>query len=44
MTKKKSTNVFFISSILLLLFLIGGCAEKASNPATENDLEKLEGT
>ncbi|MGD8501116.1 MAG: hypothetical protein PVJ86_10745 [Phycisphaerales bacterium] len=44
MTKKESTEVFFIPAILLLLFLIGGCAEKAPDPATEDDLERLEGT
>jgi uncharacterized protein (TIGR03067 family) len=44
MTKQENTKVFFISSTLLLLFLIGGCADKAPSPATENDLEKLEGT
>ncbi|MFB0524311.1 MAG: TIGR03067 domain-containing protein [Phycisphaerae bacterium] len=42
MTKKKSTNVLFISSMLLLLFLLGGCAKKSPGPV--DDLAKLEGT
>ena len=44
MMKKKSTNVLFISSMLLLLFLSDGCAKKSLCLGSADDLAKLEGT